>query len=158
MGNEQSRTIELSRVFNFPVAEVFMAYTNVEALEQWWGPNGFTTTTHSLNFSVGGSWNFIMHGPDGTDYPNFIKYKEIVKDKKISFDHGTSAADIHFQTTVVFEDLGGKTKIIHTVVFPTPEACEAVKKFGAVEGGKQTLARLEKYLERPEKISDGGKS
>lgn len=37
-----------------------------------WGPEGFTTTTRAFEFRVGGEWDFVMHGPDGTDYTEWI--------------------------------------------------------------------------------------
>ena len=52
------------------------------------GPNGFTTTIHEMDVQVGGVWRFIMHGPDGTDYPNKIVYREIVKPERLVYDHG----------------------------------------------------------------------
>jgi uncharacterized protein YndB with AHSA1/START domain len=49
---------------------VFAAWTDPKHLAQWWGPNGFTTTTHAFDFRPGGVWRFVMHGPDGRDYQN----------------------------------------------------------------------------------------
>ena len=49
--------------------------------------------------------------------------------------------------TVTFEDLNGKTRLTMTALFPTPEARNhVVEKYGAIEGGKQTLGRLADYL------------
>ena len=41
-------------------------------LSRWWGPEGFSTTTRAFEFRVGGEWDFVMHGPDGTDYQEWI--------------------------------------------------------------------------------------
>ena len=76
-------TIEGSRVtyrrhIDAPVSLVFEVWSSAEHLAQWWGPDGFTLTTKSLNFSNGGMWDFIMHGPDGTDYINKVQFVEIV--------------------------------------------------------------------------------
>src|ERR1700752_4973164 len=62
------REIVISRVISAPRELVFEAFTEVRHLSQWWGPEGFTTTTRSFEFRVGGEWDFVMHGPDGTDY------------------------------------------------------------------------------------------
>jgi uncharacterized protein YndB with AHSA1/START domain len=64
------REIVVSRSIAGPRRLVFEAYTDARQLAQWWGPNGFTTTTHAFEFRPGGVWDFVMHGPDGTDYPN----------------------------------------------------------------------------------------
>ena len=62
------REIVISRVIDAPRELVFEAFTEVRHLSRWWGPEGFTTTTRSFEFRVGGEWDFVMHGPDGTDY------------------------------------------------------------------------------------------
>ncbi|MCA9849813.1 MAG: SRPBCC domain-containing protein, partial [Dehalococcoidia bacterium] len=63
--DESDREIVISRLIEGPRPIVFRAYSDVEHLSQWWGPDGFTTSTHSFDFRVGGAWDFIMHGPDG---------------------------------------------------------------------------------------------
>ena len=60
------REIVISRVIDAPRELVFEAFTEVRHLSRWWGPDGFTTTTKSFEFRVGGEWDFVMHGPDGT--------------------------------------------------------------------------------------------
>ena len=72
------REIVVSRTIAGPRRLVYEAYTEVRHLEQWWGPNAFTTTTRSFEFREGGVWDFIMHGSDGTDYPNWIQWRELV--------------------------------------------------------------------------------
>ena len=55
---------------------VFSAFTDPKHLAQWWGPDGFTTTTHSFEFRTGGVWRFVMHGPDGRHFQSRITYEE----------------------------------------------------------------------------------
>jgi hypothetical protein len=62
------REIVISQVADCPRDLLFEAFTQVRHLSRWWGPHGFTTTTRSFEFRVGGVWDFVMHGPDGTDY------------------------------------------------------------------------------------------
>lgn len=52
-----------------------------------------------------------------------------------------------FRSTVTFEDTEGKTRVILRLRFPTSEERDAQLKFGAVEGGNQTLARLAGFME-----------
>ena len=42
------RAIIGTRVFDAPRALVFSAFTDPKHLAQWWGPDGFTTTTQRL--------------------------------------------------------------------------------------------------------------
>ena len=142
------REIVITRVFDAPRELVFQAWTDPRHVPQWWGPRGFTTTTHEMDVRPGGVWRFIMHGPDGTDYPNKIVYTEIVKSERLVYDHGGDgeAEDVQFQVTVSFAEEGGKTRLTMRLLFESGEECEKTKAFGAIEGGNQTLDRLDKHL------------
>ncbi len=142
------REIVISRVIDAPPELVFEAFTEVRHLSQWWGPNGFTTTTRSLEFRVGGEWDFVMHGPDGTDYSEWIRWTEIVPAQRIAMLHGESRDDPNaFESVLTFERDGAATRIEMRTVFPTPAMRqEAVEKYHAVEGGQQTLGNLAAYV------------
>ncbi len=143
------REIVISRTLDAPRDLVFNAFTDPEQVVRWWGPNGFTTTTEHMDVRPGGSWKFVMHGPDGTDYPNFIAYEEVVRPERLVYGHGADAAgDAHFKQTITFTEQGGKTEVTLHLLFPTKQARDlVVEKHYAIEGGKQTLARLDDYLE-----------
>ena len=87
------REIVISRVIDAPQELVFEAFTEVRHLSRWWGPEGFTTTTQSFEFRPGGEWDFVMHGPDGTDYTEWITWSEIVPPERIALSHGESRGD-----------------------------------------------------------------
>jgi uncharacterized protein YndB with AHSA1/START domain len=141
------REIVITRLIAAPPARVFDAWTNPEQVVQWWGPRGFTTTTHRMEVKPGGVWRFVMHGPDGRDYQNKITYIEVVRPERLVYKHGGDEEPVSFQTTVTFVPQGRKTLITMRAVFPTSaERDRVVKEFGAVEGGKQTLERLGEHL------------
>ena len=87
------REIVISQVIRAPREVVFEAFTEVRHLSRWWGPDGFTTTTRAFEFRVGGEWDFAMHGPDGTDYQEWITWREIVPPERIALLHGESCDD-----------------------------------------------------------------
>jgi len=142
------REIVISRVIDAPPALVFEAFTEVRHLSQWWGPVGFTTTTRSFEFRVGGTWDFVMHGPDGMDYQEWITWTEIAPPKGIALLHGEFRGDPNaFESTLTFAPHGGATRIEMRTVFPTQELRdEAVEKYHAIEGGQQTLSNLAAYV------------
>jgi uncharacterized protein YndB with AHSA1/START domain len=140
------REIVQERVFDAPRELVWKAWTDPRHIDQWWGPNGFRNQTFSMDFKVGGTWRFVMHGPDGKDWPNWVRYEEISAPERLVYAHGGEGDEAHFHVTVIFTEQGRRTKVSMRSVFPTAEACEAVKKFGAIEGGRQTLARLAGHL------------
>jgi uncharacterized protein YndB with AHSA1/START domain len=143
------RQMVITRTVDAPRALVWQAWTQPQHIAAWWGPDGFRTTIHAMNVAVDGVWRFIMHGPDGTDYPNRIVYREIVEPERLVYDHDDDSPNpkIAFRSTVTFEDVGGKTRVTMRAVFPTKEAREAALKFGAEDGGKQTLARLDGHVQ-----------
>jgi uncharacterized protein YndB with AHSA1/START domain len=144
----KDRELIITRTFDHPRELVFEAWTNPTHVIQWWGPTGFTTTNHEMNVTPGGVWRFIMHGPDGTDYPNKIVFTEVVKPTKLVYVHGNDVANDpnEFLVTVTFEAEGKKTRLTLHMVVKSAEALAEMKKFGAVEGGHQTLSRLAEYL------------
>ena len=143
------REIVITRLINAPRELVFDAWTDPEQVGQWWGPSGFTTTTHKMEVKPGGVWRFVMHGPDGRDYQNKITYLEIVPPERLVYRHGgdEDLEPMSFQTTVTFAAEGNKTRVTMRSVFPTAEYRDrVVKEHGAIEGGEQHLARLDEHL------------
>jgi uncharacterized protein YndB with AHSA1/START domain len=148
---QDPRSIIGTRVFDAPRELVWSVWTDPKHLAQWWGPNGFSTTTSAFDMRPGGVWRFVMHGPDGRDYENRITFDEIVKPERIVYHHGggDDVEPVQFTTTVTFEDLGGKTRLTMRGVFPSAAERERViKEYGADKGLVQTMARLGEYLSK----------
>jgi len=138
------REIAATRVFAAPRELVFKVWTEPKSVAQWWGPRGFTTTTHEMDVRPGGTWRFIMHGPDGVDYPNEIVYHEVVEPERLVYNHGPQPV---FHVTVAFADLDGKTELTMRSLFETAaERARVVEEYEAIEGLNQTLDRLAEHL------------
>lgn len=145
---DPAREIVVSRVIEGPRRIVFDAYTDPAHLSRWWGPHGFTITTHSFDFRVGGVWDFTMHGPDGTDYPNWVEYLEITPPETIVIRHGSRRGDPEaFESTVTISEEGGRSEVTLRSVFETrAQRDEVVERYGAIEGAEQTLERLANHI------------
>jgi uncharacterized protein YndB with AHSA1/START domain len=148
MTTTAEREIVISRTIDARRELVFEAFTDVAHLSRWWGPDGFTTTTRAFDFREGGVWDFVMHGPDGTDYPSWISWREIAPPERIALLHGESEQDPDaFDSTITFADHGETTEITMRTVFPTAALRDrAVEEYHAVEGGRQTLDSLAAYV------------
>ena len=142
------REIVATRVLDAPRDLVWKVWTDPQHIGQWWGPRGFTTTTRRMDFRPGGVWEHVMHGPDGTDYPNTVVYREIVEPERLVFDHVSDhALALRFHTTVTFTAEGNKTRLTYRIVFDTAESREAtIKKHRADEGLQQMLDRFGELL------------
>jgi uncharacterized protein YndB with AHSA1/START domain len=145
----KSNEIRITRIYNAPVQAVWEAWTDPEQVAKWWGPRGFTLTTHSKDIRAGGSWKYTMHGPDGVDYPNDTKYFEVEKCAKLVYDHGGNDDQPPlFRVTVLFSEVSGKTKMEMSMALSTPEAAEGMRKFIKMAGGNATWDRLAEFLEK----------
>jgi len=146
---EGQPTITMEREFDAPPEVLFRAFTDPDAMKVWYGPNGFTITVIAMDFRVGGEFRFTMHGPDGTDYPNRIAYREIVPSTRLFYRHGSDIQNDPraFDVVQTFKDLGsGRTHLTRISTFSSVEARNAVMKFGAVELGMQTIEKLAVYV------------
>ncbi len=150
MSETTDREIVVSHIIDAPRELVFEAFTEVRHLARWWGPQGFSTTTRSFEFRVGGEWDFTMHGPDGTHYPEWIMWREIVPPERIELVHGEVRDDPDaFVSSLAFEPAGNGTRVVLCTVFPTKELRDvAVERYRAVEGGRQTLRKLADHVTR----------
>jgi uncharacterized protein YndB with AHSA1/START domain len=144
--------MRVTRDFDAPRALVWKALTDPAHVDVWWGPDGFTNTTKKIDVRPGGSWVFVMHGPDGTDYDNAISYKEVVAPERLVYRHGATEAenpDEDFNTVVTLEDLGGKTRLTMIATFKDVAARDfVIREVGAAEGAMQHLQKLSEHLER----------
>jgi uncharacterized protein YndB with AHSA1/START domain len=147
---DSDREIVITRVFDAPRELAWQAMTDPRHVVQWWGPLGFTTTIQEMDVWPGGVWTLVMHGPDGTDYPNHSVFTEVVYPERLVYTHGGSRAggpQADFIATWSFEAIGAQTRVTIRMVFPTAAARDTVvREYGAIEGGRQTLERLAEHL------------
>jgi len=144
--NIADREVIISRVFEAPREVVWEAWTNPKHIVHWWGPDGFTTTIERMDLRVGGEWRYMMVAPDGTRYPNHMVYKEVTRPSKLVSDHGDGER-VWFEFTVTLQEVDDGTMVTIRHLFPSKASRdEVVEKYGAIEGGKQHLAKLEAYI------------
>src|SRR5690606_514995 len=127
----------------------YRAWVDPEQIQRWFGPKGFTVTTHAIDLRVGGMWRFDMIAPDGTLYPNRMTFLTMKEPELLVFDHGTDGdgGPNKFRVTVTFDaQSNGKTVVTMRQLHPTKERRDATIAFGAVEIGNTTLDKLEAHL------------
>lgn len=147
--NDDSNEIRITRVYDASVKAVWDAWTDPDQVAQWWGPRGFTLTTHSKDLRPGGTWDYTMHGPDGTDYPNVTKYHEVTPYALLVYDHGGNKDQPPmFRVTARFTEVkpGKQTKLEMTMRLATPEAAREARTFIKKARGESTWDRLDEYL------------
>lgn len=144
------REIVVSRFFDAPRERVWAAWTDPEQIVRWWGPRGFRTTIHEMDVREGGDWRHTMHGPDGVDYPNHTRFVEVLEPRRIVYTNTGGAEGgptTSFVGTWTFEEEGGGTRLTMRLAFDSAEDRDVAVRYGALEGGEQTLARLAEVVE-----------
>jgi uncharacterized protein YndB with AHSA1/START domain len=144
------REIVIVRLIDASVARVWRAWTDNAEIVKWWGPHGFSDESSAREFKPGGHWKHTMIGPDGTRFLNFATYKEIEKEKRIVLVNGGGKEGddegVGMRSVITFKAVGDKTEITMRTELASAEMRErVVREFGAIEGGHQTLSRLDAH-------------
>ena len=152
---EADRQIVITRVFDAPRELVWKVWTQPEHVARWWGPRGFTTTVTEMDLRPGGKWRYVMHGPDGNDYPVHGVFREVVPMERIVT---TDEFDDNWQppqpvdlpkgivATAVFESAGYRTKLTLTITHPTVEDRKKHEAMGVVGGWNSSLDCMDDHL------------
>lgn len=129
---ELSRTVISSRILKAPITEVFDACANPQKIVRWWGPNGFTLTTESIDLNEGGHWRFVFHGPDGREYQVHLVFLKIARPQLFVVDH---LSNPKYHGMAAFTDLGDRTHVSMVWTFKNVEIFEKIKD--AVAAGNE---------------------
>ena len=132
-------TFNTSRDIPAAPEQVSAAISNPERLARWWGPAGFTNTFTLCEFANGGRWSFIMHGPDGRDYPNENLFAEIDLPRKVVVQH---VSEPKFCLTIELTPSPAGTLVTWTQVFESAEIARRMERI-VVPANDQNLERLE---------------
>jgi uncharacterized protein YndB with AHSA1/START domain len=134
--------LSTERVFAFSPREIFSAFERPECLARWWGPDGFRNTFEQFDFTPGGRWVLVMHGPNGVDYPNDSVFREIQPDRRIVIEH---VSQPWFTLAVTLTARGDQT---HLAWVQTFESAEMAAKLQPICGpaNEQNLDRLQAAL------------
>jgi uncharacterized protein YndB with AHSA1/START domain len=142
-----SNEIRITRVYDAPVGAVWDAWIIPEQAARWWGPRGFTLTTHSKDLRAGGHWRYTMHGPDGVDHPNLATYHRVERHKTLIYDHGaTDDSPPLFRVTATFSEAQGQTTMELVFTLDSPQAAAQIATHIKQAGGNATWDRLAEHL------------
>jgi uncharacterized protein YndB with AHSA1/START domain len=133
------------RVIPYPPPQVFDAFARPELLARWWGPKGFTNTFEIFEFKPGGRWKFVMHGPDGSNYPNESVFLKLDAPSTIVIQH---VSPPHFVLTITLTAHESGTEIDWAQAFEDPKVAAGLKRIVA-PANEQNLDRLQAVLSGP---------
>jgi uncharacterized protein YndB with AHSA1/START domain len=141
----QGQSLQLSQLFPAKRERVYRAWTNKEALEGWFGPEGFRTTVLQLDLAVGGDYRFEMQGPEGNASVVKGRYMEIVPNEKLVFTWRWEDWDDQIDdslVTVEFREKGEFTEVALTHQNLRDEEAVAAHTFGWTNSLEASLAKF----------------
>ena len=142
------REIVMTREFDAPRELVFQAHTSCEHVSRWWGPRKYEITNCEIDFRPGGKWRIVHRGPDGEEYAFRGEYREIVAPERIvwTFEFEGFPGNVSVET-MTLDEHDGKTTFTARSVYDTVEQRDAMLGSGMEEGARETMERLDEYLE-----------
>lgn len=142
------REIHVERIFDAPRERVWAAYTDPEAVAQWWGPRKYTAVLEEFDVRPGGAWRVKHTGPDGDEHRFRGVYREVAPPQRLAmtFEWDGMPGHVCLETNT-FEDLGdGRTKLSSTTIFYATEERDAMLESGMEEGMNESFERLDELL------------
>jgi len=158
---DDKKTLLVERTFNAPKHKLWNAYTDADALAQWWGPIGWETEVKRFDFSEGGEWLYIMKCVDENQgewfgqlsagkavYSNIqpedsFEYTDYFTDEQGVINEAMPAS----RTVLTLnENEDGSTKLVTKTAYDTEAALKQVLEMGMEEGFGQTLDRLDDFV------------
>lgn len=140
------RTIHVERVFNAPRNRVWRAFTEPEFVAQWWG-RGNELVIERMEVKRGGHWRYVEQGPEGS-HGFEGRYREVTPQDRLAYTFEWDGMPGHVAVeTVVFEDLGERTKVVNTTLFHTTEERDGMLNSGMEKGMNESFAALDRLLE-----------
>ena len=147
---EQARLKErpsLTLTRSFPVApeKVWRAWTDPEALTQWFRPGAsFSIPLVETDVRAGGRFRIVFGGPEGRDHEVQGVYREVVPNRKLVFTWTwpNSTPERESLVTIVFKPVAGGTEL----VFLHEGHYDETVRDNHQRGWTESFAKLERFL------------
>lgn len=138
----------ITRWFDAPRELVFKAYTDPEAIPQWWGPAHLSTSVEALEPRAGGQWRFVQRDPEGNFHAFHGVFHEVTAPQRIvqTFEYAGAPGHVQLET-LMLEESGGRTKMTAHSVFESVEARDGMVAAGMEGGFNEGMERLTRLLE-----------
>lgn len=119
--HEKKINVEVTRVLNAPVEQVWKAWSEPEYMMRWWGPTGFTSPSAEMDFREGGTSLVCMRAPaeyGGQDMYNTWTYQKIEPYRRIEMImHFSDAAGNTLDPAQMGMEPGIPNGVRHVITF-----------------------------------------
>jgi len=141
-------SLTLHRKFPVTPEKVWRAWTDPQALKQWFGPEGVqAVSVAEIDLRVGGRFRLVFGGPQGNEHEAAGVYKEMVPNRKLVFSWcwPRTTPDRVSQITLLLRPEGGGTDM----EFRHEQFFDQAARDGHNRGWTVTFAKLEAFLRQP---------
>jgi uncharacterized protein YndB with AHSA1/START domain len=141
--------ILITRSFDAPRDAVFKAFTDPDAVRQWWGLNSTETIVDQLEARPGGRWRFVQRDGEGNEYGFHGVYHDLEAPERIvsTFEFEGMPGHVLLET-VTFEEQDGRTLMTDVSVFQSVADRDGMLQSGMESGAEEGFVRLDEYLAR----------
>jgi len=141
--------IDMTREFAAPRELVYRAHTDPELLAEWIGPRRLTTVVDRFDVHDGGTWRFVQHDTDGTEYAfHGVFHGDPSPDGIVqTFEFEGAPGHVSLDALTLEEHDGRTTLRVHSV-FQSVEARDAMVAGGMEGGVEEGYERLDELIER----------
>src|SRR5688572_17886128 len=137
-------SIVIMRDFDASREQLWDAWTQNDQIEQWFGPEGFSTRVEKNEVRIGGETRYVMIGPDGKEYPSKGTFRDVVPGRRIvttdefgeGIDEVIPNADLPqgMIATYTFADRDDGSSLEIQIDHPTAEDKRKHEEMGVVAG------------------------
>jgi len=142
-----ARELVVTRLFDAPPRLVYEAWTTADLMKRWWVPKSFGMTLLSceIDARTGGTYRFVFSHPTfEAPMAFFGRYIEAVPHSRLVWTNEESPDGS--VTTVTFDDLGGRTRLVLHDLYSSKEAADEAVASGSTSGYPEQFDALEKVL------------
>jgi uncharacterized protein YndB with AHSA1/START domain len=144
----EEREVVITRAFAAPRHLVFDAWTTPALLRRWLGPRTWDLVVCEIDLREGGSWRYVMRGPEGVEMVMHGVYREIVAPERIVstelYDEDWTGGET--LVTTDFAEQEGGTEVTITVLYSSTEAREGALATDMESGMAESYGRLDDLL------------
>ena len=137
----------VTRTIDGPCDVVFEAWIDADLFRQWWVPKslGMQLLSCEIDARAGGGYRLTFDVGAAEPMTFFGQYLEVTPPTRLVWtneegDEGTVV------TTVTFEDLGARTRLVILDRYPSKEALDAAIATGATGWNPETFDQLDELL------------
>jgi uncharacterized protein YndB with AHSA1/START domain len=138
--------IVLTRAFDAPWPMVYDAFTKPELVKRWFGAKRGTLVVCEIDLRVGGQWRYVMRLPNGKDMGMYGVYKELSPPDRMVHTEAFDDFPGECEITTRFVEEGGRTTMIASCRYSSPEIRDAVLRSGMSDGAAESYDALAAVL------------